>query len=203
MLGCTTKHMGLAQVTAPNDQEANRQCYTTKMEIERVCLEEAKCRFTQAKDTPMLQLPMLNMFGIDQMDTPEFAQILDGMFQFPKECNPYLQKLLSHLQKPEGLLPIMIQQYDEYKHSWERAREMTALLPSLVHFGHYIAAIAEESIGKLNTILANVRLLSGTAPEWWKQTLNVMLENSLAMTMSKNYASLCYLKLTLITTTSG
>jgi len=31
-------------------------------------------------------------------------------------------------------------------------------------------------IGKLNTILANVRLLSGMAPERWKQTLNVMLE---------------------------
>jgi len=49
-------------------------------------------------------------------------------------------------------------------------------LPLLVHFGHYIAAIAKESIGKLNAILANVRLLSRMAPEWWKLTLNVMLE---------------------------
>jgi len=48
--------------------------------------------------------------------------------------------------------------------------------PSSVHFSHYITAIAEESIGKLNAILANARLLSGTAPERWKQTLNVMLE---------------------------
>jgi len=56
----------------------------------------------------MLQLPMLDIFGIDQMDTPAFTQILDGMFQCPEECNPYLQKLLPHLQKPEGLPTIMI-----------------------------------------------------------------------------------------------
>jgi len=59
-------------------------------------------------DTPMLQQPMLGLFGIDQMDTPAFAQILEGTFQCPKECNPYLQKLLSHLQKLDGLPPIMI-----------------------------------------------------------------------------------------------
>jgi len=42
---------------------------------------------------------------------------------------------------------------------------MMASSPSSVHFGHYIAAIAEELIGKLNAILANVRLLSRMAPE--------------------------------------
>jgi len=66
--------------------------------------------------------------------------------------------------------------YKEYKNNWERARETTVSSPSSVHFGHYIAAIAEDTIGKLNAILANVRLLSGMAPEWWKQTLNMMLK---------------------------
>jgi len=51
-----------------------------------------------------------------------------------------------------------------------------ALLPSSVHFGHYTTAITEDTIGKINAILANVRLLSGMAPKWWKQMLNVMLE---------------------------
>jgi len=56
----------------------------------------------------MLQPPMLDIFGIDQMDTLAFTQILDGTFQCPEECDPYLQKLLSHLQKPEGLPTITI-----------------------------------------------------------------------------------------------
>jgi len=50
------------------------------------------------------------------------------------------------------------------KQSWEIAKEMTASSPSALHFGHYIAGIAEDTIGKLNAILANIRLLSGTAP---------------------------------------
>jgi len=48
--------------------------------------------------------------------------------------------------------------------------------PSHVHFGHYIAGIAEDTVGKLNAILANVHLLSGMAPKQWKQMLNVMLK---------------------------
>jgi len=54
--------------------------------------------------------------------------------------------------------------YAKYKCSWEIARETTESSPSSLHFGHYIVGITEETIGKLNTILANVRLLSGTAP---------------------------------------
>jgi len=65
---------------------------------------------------------------------------------------------------------------------------MTALLPSSVHFGHYISAITEESIGKVNAILANVRLLSRMAPERWKQTLNIMLEK---LAGSDNVKNLC------------
>jgi len=50
--------------------------------------------------------------------------------------------------------------------------------PLVVHFGHYMAGITKDTISKINAILANVRLLSGTAPERWNQTkkFNVMLE---------------------------
>ncbi len=69
-----------------------------------------------------------------------------------------------------------MQTYEEYKRSWEIAQETMASSPSEVHFGHYIAGIAEDTVRKLNTILANVWLLSGMAPERWKQMLNMMLE---------------------------
>jgi len=45
--------------------------------------------------------------------------------------------------------------YTEYKCSWERARETTASSPSSVHFGHYIAGVTDDIIGKLNALLAN------------------------------------------------
>jgi len=49
-------------------------------------------------------------------------------------------------------------------------------LPSSLHFGHYIAALANTTVAKINAILANVSLLSGSMLERWKQMLNFMLE---------------------------
>jgi len=66
--------------------------------------------------------------------------------------------------------------HEEYRQSWEIAQETTASSPSSIHFRHYIAGVADDIIGKLNAILANVQLLSGMAPEEWKQMVNVMLE---------------------------
>jgi len=46
----------------------------------------------------MLQPPMVDIFGIDNMDNPKFEQILNGTFQCPVECNQYIQKLIEHLK---------------------------------------------------------------------------------------------------------
>jgi len=66
--------------------------------------------------------------------------------------------------------------YTAYKRSWERAREMTASSPSSIHFGHYIAGVANDLVGKFNALLANKQLSSGTVPQRWRKNLNVMLE---------------------------
>jgi len=99
VLGTSTQHTGLTQVSAPiGNRENTWVSYTTQADIERACLKEAQQRFTQAKDTPMLQPPMLEIFGIDNMDTPEFSQILDGMFACLAGTSIYLQKLILHLK---------------------------------------------------------------------------------------------------------
>jgi len=110
------------------------------------------------------------------MDHPAFEQILTRTFQCPAECNRYVHKRIKCLKRPKDLPPITMQTYEEYKRSWEIACKTTASSPSQIHFGHYITGIAEDTVGKLNAILANVHLLSGMAPERWKQMLNVMLQ---------------------------
>jgi len=99
---------------------------------------------------------MVDIFGIDNMDNPKFEQILNGTFQCPVECNQYVQKLIKHLKQPKDLPPILPRTYEEYKRSWELAQETTTFSPSSIHFGHYIAGIAEEMVRKCNAILANV-----------------------------------------------
>jgi len=176
-LGKSITHNGLNQVTAPTSQtDSTRLTLTTKIELENACLEEARCRFTQAANTPMLQTPMIDLLGMDNMESKTFHQILQGTFECPPGCNQYLWKLLPFLARPAHLPDISMCTYNEYKKSWEQARETTASSSLSLHFGHYIAGVANDIVGKLNAIMANAWLVDGTAPSQWTKTLNVMLE---------------------------
>jgi len=80
-LGKVTRQRGLTQVTAPwNNKDSTCIRHMIKDKIKQACLAEAHQRFTQARTTPMLQQPMLGIFGIDNIDTPKFEAILDGMY---------------------------------------------------------------------------------------------------------------------------
>jgi len=75
--------------------------------------------------------------------------------------------------------------------------------PSSIHFGHYIAGIASDLVGKFNALLANEQLATGMAPQRWRKTLNMMLEKLAGNDNIKNFGSSCYSKPISITTTSG
>jgi len=63
--------------------------------------------------------------------------------------------------KPVGIPEMNMWMYTKYKWSWERAQETKmALSPFSVHFGHYIAGVANNLVRKLN---ANDWLASGMA----------------------------------------
>jgi len=119
-LGQGAIHTGLCQVTAPiNTEDSRRVTITTKTKLEIACLEEAKCRFTQVAMTPMLQPPMIDLLGIDDVDSPAFQQILNGTFECPQDCDPYIQKLLPYLAWPDSIPEVTMRTYKDYKSSWE------------------------------------------------------------------------------------
>jgi len=144
VLGNRAVHARLCQVTAPVSTEDNkRETITTKQELEKAYLDKAQHFFTQAANTPMLQPPMIDLLGIDNVDSPAFHQILDSTFECPQDCDPYIHKLIPYLARPKGIPEISMRTYNEYKHSWERAMEMTASSLSTIHFGHYTAGVAK------------------------------------------------------------
>jgi len=124
----------------------------------------------------MLKEPLFSKLGIDNIDSNTFQQILDGRFECPETCEPITKWLLQQLARPEGVNDHPPRTYQEYRQGWLKARETTVSSPSGIHFGHYMAAMADETVARLNAILANLALYSGTAPDRWKKTLNVMLE---------------------------
>ena len=119
-LGKQAVHNGLSQVTAPrSNDDSTRVTYNSKEDLEKACLEEARRRFTQAAATPMLQPPMIDLVGLADMDKPAFQQILDGNFECPETCDPYLKKLIPYLRKPDNIPEMNMRTYTEYKRSWE------------------------------------------------------------------------------------
>jgi len=89
-------HAGLQQITAPTaDGEPTRITHTTKVELEEACLNEARRRFTQAANTPMLQEPLKFLLGNTTLTAEAFQQVLEGTFQCPEECNLYTKKYWS------------------------------------------------------------------------------------------------------------
>jgi len=166
-LGQLETRRGLIQVSAPTE-EANptRITHMNKEKIELACLNEAHRQFTQAAEMPMLQEPMFSRLGLADIESEAFQQILDGTFKCPKQCDSITQRLLQQLAHPPGVQDHSPRSYEEYQWGWTRARDKsTALSPSGIHFGHYMVAMADVTVAKLNAILANLALRSGTAPK--------------------------------------
>ncbi len=65
---------------------------------------------------------------------------------------------------------------EEYQYGWKHARESTASSISRVHFRHYIVAIKDIIMEKINRLMATIQMLTGISPLRWRHALNVMLE---------------------------
>jgi len=169
-LGQLETRCGLLQVTAPvTGSKTNQIMYTNKDQIELACLEEAHHQFTQAADTPMLQQPRISCFGLANIDSVAFQKILDGTFQCLSTCDLITKHLLQQLARPDRVVDHHLRMYKEFYKGWSQAWETTALSPSGIHFGHYMVVMMNMMVAKLNAILANLALLSRSAPECWKK----------------------------------
>jgi len=99
-LGKTQVHSNLVQVEAPDSLDSKQRIMAvTKSTLEQACLEEAKRRFTQAAQSPLLQLPPTTGLGSLQIGSEAFLQILDGTFPYEQISNEYMRKLLHQLKK--------------------------------------------------------------------------------------------------------
>jgi len=98
-------HNPLALVAAPGSSSDTRQEYHQKVELEKACLEEAGRCFTQAKHTPLLMPPLVDIFG-ECGNPKEVAQLLAGDISLPANSNKYALKLLAELSWPPGMTDI-------------------------------------------------------------------------------------------------
>ena len=113
---------------------------TRKIDIESALLEELTNRFSQSKNTPFLQPPLLQEVG--QMGFgPAREKILDGTYTTPQGTDPWAACLITQLARAQGntVPPSTELNINEHISGWKKAREYTSSGLSDIHFGHFIA----------------------------------------------------------------
>jgi len=195
-------HSPLAMVEVPGHAPRMQQVYHQKVELEQACLEEAGRWFTQAKQTPLLTSPLVDIFG-KCGDPKEVAQTLTGTMILPTLSNPYMVKFLVAMACPKDVEDITPQSTQAYCCGWRKARETMGSSTSRIHFGHYIAGTFNPEILVINAALANIPLHTRFSYKRWKKGLNVMIKKTSGDFNVENAELYFFLKQTSMLTTSG
>jgi len=141
-------------------------------------------QFTQARNKPFLQTPLIELLGETGFQSQAFNHILAGTFDKTTVCDPYANKLLTTLQKSNGVVS-PLPSHQDYQQSWKKSCKTMASSPSQMHFGQYIAGT--NHFLKLNAILmemstSSLWLLTGMLETWIecyvrKKLLGIMRSN--------------------------
>ena len=75
---------------------------SSKLDLERACLQENNRRFNQARDTPFIQEPLLSLVGRFG-EKAGAALILDGNFDCPPGVDKYARRLIPFLARPTAV----------------------------------------------------------------------------------------------------
>jgi len=122
------------------------QEFHTRYPLEKVCLEEAGHRFSQANMTPLLQNPMLQWFGEIRTNQPSFKWVLSRTIKLEPQTDPYVKMLFQHLCCPAQIQEIWPRMLQEYSNGWQKVQEATSSSLSRIHFGHYMAGTFNPDI---------------------------------------------------------
>jgi len=157
----TTNRQGSLQTVIGLTTDGLHLEFTTKYSLEKACLDEAGCRFSQANNTPLLQEPLLHRFGELGTNWPEFKKVLAGKSTQNPNDNIYMTKLMQQLCQPEPLREITPRSLQDYTTGWRRAQETTASSMLGIHFGHYMAGTFNPDIVLFNATMADLPMKTG------------------------------------------
>ena len=158
-----------------NDQDG-RRLVTTKEAIENACIDENISRFTQSKDTPPMQEPLLSALG-DLADTPEADAILDGTYTFPPDTDYYAKLFFQELRMPDNIRNNPMPQDDvtpaANRQAWQRQNEAVSSEPEGLTFSHYKAGALDPTINEFDALIRGIPYKHGFSPTNWQHITDV------------------------------
>ena len=170
----------VTSVVAPNEMGEWVEV-VGKEEIERALLQENERRFNQAKETPFLQKPLLDLVG--KLGVGKAAnEILNGTFVVPEEVDEWAARLIPFLARApvetswKGFEPERLVSVTSHVEGWRKAKERTASGPSGITFAHFKAGTRDSVVSDFESMMSSIPYETGISPDRWQQGTNVMLE---------------------------
>ena len=170
------RQCGINQIQVPVGE--NWEVVTSKEGIEDGCLAEAKSRFTQSKDTPLLMEPLLSEVG-NQGFGPAVPAILAGTYVPPPGTDDKTAAFLHEMASVPNIptIPTGLPT-SSYRSGWEKMKERTSSGPSGLHFGHIKACMMDIDLADFQSALSNIPYATGYSPQRWQKGTNVFIEKT-------------------------
>jgi hypothetical protein len=152
------------------------------VEVEARILERNKHHFKQAHETPLFDSRLVGLIN-DSADNANCEDILNGIpvniqiEEFPEQVKDFIKAMArpTSIQEDGEVISCKITR-DTVKEGFQERQERTSTSPSGQHLGHYKTWIQDDDLLDLLTMLIQIPIQFGFAPEQWCQSLNVMLE---------------------------
>ena len=172
----------VTSVVAPNEAGVWIEV-TEKEAMEKALLDENERRFTQARNTPFLQPPLLQLVGT--MGTgPAAEDILQGTFNIPEGVDEWAARLIPFLARPEKvksgqfIRPATTVSVQSHSDGWRKAKERTSSGPSGITFAHFKAGLNNHKVAEFEALMTSIPYETGISPDRWQHGTNVMLEKN-------------------------
>jgi hypothetical protein len=152
-------------------EDGDRTECTTKDSMEQACITENERRFSQTEGTPPMQDDILELVGL--LAEKEGAdQILNGTFEPPIDCDPYLKELMEEMRMDDrtraaGPIPATISK-EEHQSGWKKQKERTASVSSGLAFSDHKAASYDDEMSEIDRLLREIPYTQGFSPDLYQ-----------------------------------
>ena len=153
---------------------------TDQAEVELHTMAMCSDRFRLTENTPLRQEPMFSELGPFAVNTAAAQAILQGTYTFPADTDEYTQEFLNTIQAsaprdPRLRISCEITKEDFQKY-WRKTKERTSSSISGLHFGHYKAAAANDTLSEIHALMTELAVTGASPFARWEKGLSCMLE---------------------------
>ena len=156
-------------ITLYTSADGVRREVVDKEAMEQACIQENRTRFSQARNTPFLQKPLLDSVGLFA-EKQGAEEILAGTFDC-EGIDEMTEQFIAQLKQPEQAYtdPLLgtFSKADHIK-GWKRAKTQTVSESTGLSFSHFKAGIDDEDLCQFDYQLREIPFRVGFSPASWK-----------------------------------